>query len=489
MKKISNTTHTAIDVRRVVADRAALKLVSARNAQRWGVLPLSADENTLHVVLADEENETALIQLESQTGLTVNVLPASDSGAVTEAIRRYYVTEVSENAGTPLGLLEELTNRAMQIRCSDIHVDPESRRGCVRMRVDGVMRIERELSLMETADIVSAIKVAASLDIAERRMPQDGQLTLFSLGEEISMRVATVPTICGEKVTLRILATAAISADLAHLDDLGMSPAHFRMMHDVLAHPNGVILLSGPTGSGKTTTLYAALRHLQRPGTQHILSIEDPVEVPLDGINQVHVDAERVSFNKSLRSALRHDPDIIMIGEIRDAETADTAVKSALTGHLVLSTVHANSAAGVVTRLLNLGVTPELLAASLRLIIAQRLVRRPCRHCCAAVRPDEDVRREFDWDPDAQITIPKAVGCPLCAGSGYAGRLGLYEMIPFGRRLRDMTRQGAQEDAIARAVFDVQGLATLRRDGADKVLQGLTTAAEVRRVVLLEEDA
>jgi len=489
MTRTGSSAHTAIDVRRVVADRAALKLVSARNAQRWGVLPLSVDANTLHVVLADEENETALIQLESQTGLTLNVLPAVDGAAVAEAIRRYYVMEVSENSGTPLGLLEELINRAMQIRCSDIHVDPESRRGCVRMRVDGIMRIERELSLAETADIVSAIKVAASLDIAEKRIPQDGQLTLFSMGEEISMRVATVPTVCGEKVTLRILATAAIAADLAHLDDLGMSPGHHRIIHTALEHPNGVILLSGPTGSGKTTTLYAALRHLQRPGTQHILSIEDPVEIPLDGVNQVHVDAERVSFNTSLRSALRHDPDIIMIGEIRDAETADIAVKSALTGHLVLSTVHANSASAVVTRLLNLGVTTELLAASLRLIIAQRLVRRPCRHCCASVRPDEDVLREFGWEPDETLRIPEAVGCALCAGSGYAGRLGLYEMLPFNRRLRDMVRRGEQEDALARIAFGEMGLATLRGDGAAKALRGLTTLAEVRRVVLLEEEA
>ncbi len=488
MNRVSNTSKKMIDVNRVVADRSALKLVSARNAQRWGVLPLSVDEDMLHVVLADEENEMAVIQLESQTGRTVNVLPAADSDAVTEAIQRYYATETSENTGTPLGLLEDLVNRALQIRCSDIHVDPESERGCVRMRVDGVMRIERELGLEETADVVSAIKVAASLDIAEKRIPQDGQLTLFSTGEEISMRVATVPTVCGEKVTLRILATAAIASDLVHLDQLGMSPEHSRIMYSALEHPNGVILLSGPTGSGKTTTLYAALRHLQQPGTRHILSIEDPVEIPLDGINQVHVDSERVSFNKSLRSALRHDPDIIMIGEIRDSETADIAVKSALTGHLVLSTVHANDAASVVTRLLNLGVTPELLAASLRLVIAQRLVRQPCRHCCTALEADEELVREFGWEEEKDLKITKAVGCHLCAGSGYAGRLGLYEMIPFDKKLREMVRRGEHEDEISRTIYKEQGLNTLAGDGADKVKQGMTTLDEVRRVVLFEED-
>ena len=479
--------HMAIDVTRVMADREALRLLSARHANRFGVLPLSVDGDVLYVVVVDQENESAINQLETHTGLTVRVLPATDPSAVEMAIRRYYSEDVSENAGTPLGLLEELLNRALQIRCSDIHVDFESERTCVRMRVDGLMRIERELSVAEGAEVVSAIKVAAGLDISEKRVPQDGQITLFSLGEEISMRVATIPTLCGEKVTLRILATAAIAAELARLESIGMSETHHEIMLNALSYPNGVILLSGPTGSGKTTTLYAALRHLQQPGTRHILSIEDPVEIPLDGVNQVHIDADRVSFSGSLRSALRHDPDIIMIGEIRDAETADIAVKSALTGHLVLSTVHANDSAGVVTRLLNLGVTKELIASSLRLVIAQRLVRRPCVHCYRKVEPAPDVVEEFGWEARSDIRVAEPVGCPLCANTGYGGRLGLYEMIPFVRKLNEMVRNGESESAITHVVFDEMRLPTLACDGADKVRRGLTTIDEIRRVVLFGE--
>jgi len=478
-----------VDVTRVMADSAALKRVSARNARRWGVLPLSVDEDVIRVVMVDEENDNAISQLESSTRLAVQVLPARDSKAVAAAIERYYNTDETENTGTPLGLLEDVVNRALQIRCSDIHVDPGSRRGLVRMRVDGVMRVERELSLEEAAEVVMAIKVASRLDIAERRMPQDGQMSLTSLGEEISMRVATIPTIRGEKVTLRILATESVAADLASLDTLGMRDRHDAMMYAVLKNPNGVILLSGPTGSGKTTTLYAALRHLNRPGTSHIISVENPVEIPMDGINQVHIDADRVSFAGSLRSILRHDPDVIMIGEIRDEETADIAVKSALTGHLVLSTLHANDSVGVITRLLNLGVTADLIVSSLRLVIAQRLVRRPCPHCCEWREPSEELREEFGWAPDDDMQVPVAKGCPLCGWTGHAGRLGLFEMIPFDASIRRLIREGASEEHLARHLYDERGLPTLARDGADKVRKGWTTVEEVRRVVLFGESA
>ena len=477
-------SNRSVDVTRVMADNEALRRVSARNARRWGVLPLSVDEDVLRVVMVDEENDSALAQLESSTRLSVEVLPAKDSRAVGMAIQRYYNTTETENAGTPLGLLEEVVNRALQIRCSDVHVDPESRRGLVRMRVDGVMRVERELTLEETAEVVSAIKVSAKLDIAERRVPQDGQLTLVSLGEEVSLRVATIPTIRGEKVTLRILATEAVAADLADLDALGMNEGHNAMVHEALSSPNGVILLSGPTGSGKTTTLYAALRYLHLPGTAHIVSVENPVEIPMDGINQVHIDAERVSFAGALRSILRHDPDVIMLGEIRDEETADIAVKSALTGHLVLSTLHANDSVGVVTRLANLGVSKDLIVGSLRLIIAQRLVRRPCPHCCEWVVPPEEVREELGWSLEGDVRVPKAKGCSLCGWTGYAGRLGLFEMLSFDKTMRRLVRGGASEDDITKHMFLERGFPTLARDGADKIRKGWTTVEEARRVVL-----
>ena len=321
-----------------------------------GVLPLAINRDRLQVVLADEDNALAVPQLEVRVGMPVQVLRAKDPQSVATFIRRYYPQTGSDVAGTPLGLFEEIVQRAILCRSSDIHLDPEPDGGRVRLRIDGMLRVDRQLPLASLGELVSAIKVAARLDISERRVPQDGQVTLRVAADEISMRVATVPTIRGEKMTLRILPTESLVAELSALDALGISEGHHQMLLSTLDQAHGILLLSGPTGSGKTTTLYAALRHLRRPGTRHILSIEDPVEIPLEGINQVHVDAERVRFNGALRSALRHDPDIIMIGEIRDAETADIAVKSALTGHLVLSTLHANDSASVVKRLLNLGV-------------------------------------------------------------------------------------------------------------------------------------
>ncbi len=478
-----------IDLRRVIASPEAIRAVPARQARRLGILPIAVDRDQLLVVLADEDETAGVSQLEAQVGMPIRVLRAKDPSLVATAIRRYYPQTDSATAGTPLGLFEEIVQRAILFRSSDIHLDPEPEGAFVRLRIDGMLRIDRELSLANMAELVSAIKVAAGLDIAERRVPQDGQVTLHTSGDEISMRVATVPTIRGEKMTLRILATEALVAELAELGELGMDDTHHKMLLSALNQAHGVILLSGPTGSGKTTTLYASLRHLRRPGTQHILSIEDPVEIPLEGINQVHVDSERVSFNRALRSALRHDPDIIMIGEIRDSETADIAVKSALTGHLVLSTLHANNSTGVITRLLNLGIAPELVTTALRLVIAQRLVRRPCPHCMRWEAPSETDREWFGWPNDEEVLVPRAYGCHFCNNTGYSGRTGLYEMAPMHRAVREMVREGAGEDRIGAYLFGELGLPTLRADGARKILDGVTTVEEVRRVTFLGDIA
>lgn len=474
-----------IDLRRVVASQEAIRAIPGQQARRLGILPIALDHDQLQVVLADEENEMAVPQLETRIGMPIQVLRAKDPDIVPSIIRRYYPQLSADTAGTPLGLFEEIVQRAILCRSSDIHLDPEHDEGMVRLRIDGMLRVDQQIPLERMTELVSAIKVAAGLDIAEHRVPQDGQVSLESGDEEISMRVATVPTIRGEKMTLRILPTESLVAELAELSALGMGDVHHDMLLSALDQAHGVILLSGPTGSGKTTTLYASLRHLRQPGTHHILSIEDPVEIPLDGINQVHVDSERVSFNGALRSALRHDPDIIMIGEIRDAETADIAVKSSLTGHLVLSTLHANNSTSVVMRLLNLGVAPELVTSALRLVVAQRLVRQPCPHCIRWVTPSDDDCEWFGWETDDSVRVPKSAGCSLCNGVGYAGRTGLYEMVPMSRAIREMIRDDAGEDRIASFVFGESHLSTLREDGAGKVLQGSTTIEEVRRVTYL----
>jgi type IV pilus assembly protein PilB len=475
-----------IDLSRVVASREALRILPPAMARRLGVLPVMIADEKLYVVMEDDEDYLVLSQLENLVGLPVIVLKAKTSESVGMFIRKYYPEQVSELDGTPLGLLEEIVFRAMLSRSSDIHFDPERDNGYVRLRIDGMMRVDQKLPLANMNELVSAVKVSSGLNIAEHRIPQDGQLTLWVGNDEVSMRVATVPTLYGEKMTLRILATERTLAELAELDMLGMNEQHLRMFLDTLESAHGVILLSGPTGSGKTTTLYAALRHLKKTGILHILSIEDPVEIPLDGINQIRIDSERIDFNRALRSTLRHDPDVIMIGEIRDAETADIAIKSSLTGHLVLSTLHANDSVGVIARLLNLGVAPELVNSALRLVVAQRLVRSPCPHCVQMENPSTVDCEFFGWNNE-EMLVPKTVGCPLCNQTGYAGRLGLYEMVPVDRTVREMIRNKESEDALSQYFFHDQNLLTLKDDGAEKIRKGLTTPEEVRRVVYLNE--
>ncbi|MDR1963570.1 MAG: type II/IV secretion system protein [Planctomycetaceae bacterium] len=477
---------SVIDLSRVVSSRDALRLLAPQMARRLGILPMMIADEKLYVVMEDEDDYLALSQLENLVGLPVIVLRAKKPETVSIFIRKYYPEQTSELDGTPLGLLEEIVFRAMLSRSSDIHFDPERENGYVRLRIDGMMRVDQSLPLANMNELISAVKVSSGLNIAERRIPQDGQLTLWIGNDEVSMRVATVPTLYGEKMTLRILATENTLAELAELDMLGMNEQHLQLFLATLENAHGVILLSGPTGSGKTTTLYAALRHLKRPGTLHLLSIEDPVEIPLDGINQIRIDNERIDFNRALRSTLRHDPDVIMIGEIRDAETADIAIKSSLTGHLVLSTLHANDSVGVIARLLNLGIAPELVNSALRLVIAQRLVRSPCPHCVRFESPAVVDREFFGWTDEA-ISVPKAVGCPLCNHSGYAGRLGLYEMAPVDRQVREMVRNKESEDALSHYLFVQRSMLSLRADGAEKVRKGLTTAEEVRRVIYLNE--
>lgn len=473
---------TRINLSKIVIPLEVLQVLSPAQARRFKILPVALDEDSLSVVMVNAEDDYALTQLEALTHRAIKVLQASRPDTVETAIRRYYPEGISSAEESPLGLFEQLVNRALQLHCSDIHLDPESNEGCVRLRIDGMIRIDRTLTSDRMHELVQAVKVAANLDIAEKRMPQDGQITMNTENEEVSMRVATVPTIHGEKVTLRILATAAVATELAELDALGMNETHFKMIHAALAHSNGLLLLSGPTGSGKTTTLYAGLRHLRQPGFRHILSIEDPVEIPLEGINQVHIDSDRVSFNGALRSALRHDPDVIMIGEIRDAETADIAVKASMTGHLVLSTVHTNDAVGVISRLRNLGVSRDQLTATLRLAVAQRLVRAPCEHCVKHVYATAQQKALWGDLLNQDITYPEPVGCPFCAGTGYAGRLGLYEMVAMNQSLRTMINEKWSDDAIAGEVFSHPRRYTLMQDGLAKAAAGKTTLDEVMRV-------
>jgi general secretion pathway protein E len=386
----------------------------------------------------------------------------------------------SEDDAPIVRLINALLTQAVREGASDIHIEPFETRSVVRFRVDGVLRdiIEPQRALHGV--IVSRIKIMASLDIAEKRMPQDGRITLRLAGRPVDVRVSTVPTGHGERVVLRLLDKQAGRLDLTRL---GMADSTLKTLVHLINQPHGIILVTGPTGSGKTTTLYAALGKLDN--TKHnILTVEDPVEYDLDGIGQMQVNTKiELSFARALRSILRQDPDIIMIGEIRDLETAQIAVQASLTGHLVLATLHTNDAVGAVTRLVDMGVEPFLVASSMLGVLAQRLVRKLCPACTQARAPDAAELKQLEATPaeagSLQIHVP--VGCPECGHSGYQGRTGIYELLTIDDSLRTLIHDGAAEGKL-RDYARAHGMRTIRDDGLRWVRAGETSLEEVLRV-------
>jgi general secretion pathway protein E len=369
------------------------------------------------------------------------------------------------------GILAEAIRRGV----SDIHIEPYESGLVVRMRVDGVLRESLSMPAHVTPVVISRIKVMARLDIAERRVPQDGRISLTLGGKPLDVRVSTLPSRAGERVVLRILDkdTAALT-----LNQLGLSKTAEAVLYDALAEPNGVILVTGPTGSGKTTTLYACLAHLN-DGSRNILTVEDPVEYAIDGVGQTQVNAKvGMSFAAGLRAILRQDPDVVMVGEIRDRETADIAVQASLTGHLVLSTVHTNDAVGAITRLRDMKVEPFLLASTLRAVLAQRLVRRLCPDCRTSDHADAGLGQLLGLD--RSVSIYRAVGCPHCNQTGFRGRIGVFEAVRIDATIRKMINEGADESAIARHAFrDNPALGGAVRE---LVIAGETTAEEAVRI-------
>ncbi len=382
----------------------------------------------------------------------------------------------SDDEAPVIRLINGLFGQALRLRASDIHIETFEQSLVVRLRIDGhlreVLRPPRALSAM----LVSRIKVMARLDIAEKRQPQDGRITLRAAGREVDVRVSTLPGIHGERVVMRVLDK---QASLLALDNLGMPAAVLRGLRGCLARPNGIVLSTGPTGSGKTTTLYASLNSLN-DGSRNILTVEDPVEYDLPGISQIQVNARiDMSFAVALRAILRQDPDVIMLGEIRDQETAQIAVQASLTGHLVLSTLHTNSAVGAVTRLRDMGIEPFLIASCLRGVLAQRLVRRLCT--CAVAQPLQSAERELWPELGSLRESFHPVGCEHCQGSGYVGRLGLYEFIELDAGLVALLYDGESELAM-QAYLDGRRQ-SLVAEARDCLARGETSLAEVLRVV------
>ena len=358
---------------------------------------------------------------------------------------------------------------------SDIHIEPYETGLVVRMRIDGVLRETLRMPPHVAPVVVSRVKVMARLDIAERRVPQDGRMGLSLGGKLLDVRVSTLPSRAGERVVLRILDKDNAGIDL---DVLGMTPAVNALLRQAIAEPNGIILVTGPTGSGKTTTLYAALR-LLNDGTRNILTVEDPVEYAIDGVGQTQVNAKvGLTFAAGLRAILRQDPDVVMVGEIRDRETAEIAVQASLTGHLVLSTVHTNDAVGAITRMRDMKVEPFLLASTLRAVIAQRLVRRLCPNCRRPVQASPSVSALLGFDPGAIVYEP--VGCEECGNSGFKGRIGVFEAIRVDDTIRRLINDGGDESIIARHAF--LHAANLGAAARQLVRDGLTTPEEAVRV-------
>lgn len=377
------------------------------------------------------------------------------------------------------GLIYEAVNR----RASDIHIEPSEESLSVRYRIDGVLQKVLSPSRRLAAPLVSRIKVMARLDIAEKRVPQDGRISLSLAGRSIDVRVSTLPSRYGERVVLRLLDKA--NARL-NLEELGMAPDTLERFREALKAPNGVVLVTGPTGSGKTTTLYSGLTMLNT-GTANILTVEDPIEYGIDGIGQTQVNEKvGMSFAAGLRAILRQDPDIVMVGEIRDVETAEIAVQASLTGHLVMSTVHTNSAVAAITRLRDMGVEPFLLSSTMRAVMAQRLVRRLCDHCKTPYEPDA-AERELAGIPHGQpATFYHANGCNRCGQLGYQGRLGIYELMIVDNELQRLIHDGADEQTMERVAFT--NAPTLFQSACSHVVSGRTSLEEVVRVCRREGD-
>jgi len=409
-------------------------------------------------------------------------LPADSLDRALEGMPAAADLLASEDDAPVIRLINSLIAEAVKNAASDIHLEPFETRLSVRLRVDGVLNEVASLSARMTPYIVSRIKVMARLDIAEKRIPQDGRLSLKLGSRQFDVRVSTLPARHGERVVLRLL-----DASQAHLslEDLGMRPDSHQKLVSLLAEPNGIILVTGPTGSGKTTTLYAGLG-LLNDQSRNIMTVEDPVEYALDGISQTQVNPKvGMTFASGLRAILRQDPDVVMVGEIRDMETAEMAIQASLTGHLVLSTVHTNSAVAAITRLRDMGVEPFLLASTVKGILAQRLVRKLCSACKTLAENSDELKARFDVDENEAATFFSPVGCSACSGKGYRGRIGIYELALVDSDLRRLIQEGASEQDMEVTAFG--GRNTLASNGRELVLAGITTIEEVLRVSRIQE--
>ena len=384
----------------------------------------------------------------------------------------------SEEDAPIVKLVNLIFKEAIKERATDIHVEPQEKKVIIRIRIDGVLQTIMTPPSTSLSGLVTRIKILSKLNIAEKRLPQDGRFSIKSTTKDIDVRVSILPTVYGEKIVMRLLDKTGFDFNLT---SLGFPSENLKIFKKIISQPYGMVVVSGPTGSGKSTSLYAALKEI-KSDTTNITTVEDPVEYQLDGVNQVQVFEDiGLTFGSTLRSILRQDPDVLLIGEIRDGETADIAVKFSLTGHLVFSTVHANDAAGTITRLLDIGIQPFLVGSCLNMVMAQRLVRRICSNCKEEYTPTAEELALLDLEA-SKVSGPlyHGKGCADCRNTGYHGRIAIFEMIPMGKNIRKLVFENANEDEIRQCALDA-GMVTLRDSGVRRVLDGTTTIEEILR--------
>jgi general secretion pathway protein E len=488
-----------LDMDQVKIDPAWALRIPANLATRRQVLPFTLQHEKVLIACKDPDDDQSIQAVRRYITESVQVVPA-DPASLFVAIQRIFQDTVrwNGNQSEPVRIQftgaqvepesdnivavgDEIFHAALIRQATDIHIEPTSADVRVRLRADGVLDDYRHLPLAVHNPLLSRLKVMSGMDIAERRAPQDGRFTLMSdHSSEIDIRTATIPTKHGERMTLRLLATQ--TQDLT-LGRLGMSAVDLKSFEHVIDRPNGLILMTGPTGCGKSTTLYGAMRSLIHRKSLNVITIEDPVEYVIDGISQVEVDTnDKVSFYKALRSSLRHDPDVLMIGEIRDEETAETAIRAALTGHLVFTTLHANSAVGAITRLADMGIKPFLIAAVSRMFAAQRLVRKLCQKCKVAYPLSEAESILLARPELTGITVYQPGGCRYCAGTGFMGRIGLFEFITFDREIARVVASRPDETHIQELLTE-RKTQDLMDDSLEKLIHGLTSVEQIATVI------
>ena len=478
------------------------------------LLAVTQNEDTLVLAMEDPEDLEAIDSVKQLTNLNIDILVVG-SNLLDKAIDKIYgeiqktaevtetidsITVISGDEGSQetidlspekasdkdapiVKLVNLIFQEAIKERATDIHIEPMEKQVYVRIRIDGVLQVIMTPPRSSLSGLVTRIKILSNLNIAEKRLPQDGRFSIKSPGKDIDIRVSILPTVYGEKVVMRLLDKTGFDFNLT---SLGFPKQNLGVFKKVINQPYGLVVVSGPTGSGKSTSLYAALKEIKNEKT-NITTVEDPVEYQLDGVNQVQVFEDiGLTFGSTLRSILRQDPDVLLIGEIRDGETADIAVKFSLTGHLVFSTVHANDAPGTITRLLDIGIAPFLVGSCLNLVMAQRLVRRICNNCKEEYSATPEELAMIGLDP-GRVTdaLYHGKGCTECRNTGYKGRLAIFEMIPMARELRKLVFESANEDDIRQAALN-NGMVTLREAGLARVLDGTTTTEEILRSTVEE---